>query len=303
MGTLAADISKLESNHQSALRWFEQRTGQVIHWPAPLDDGTFLVNKAKGIHKPAGWRYALSIRQNLKSPYSDGEPEHRADGSWSFKYFQELNDPDMRDRAFTNRGLLSCLMDGVPVAVLRQMTPKPRSTYEILGLARVVDWDAGYFTLEGYVHGKALTAAAVLTDHLFNLGDARERISASMVMRQGGAFFRAMMMDAYEGMCAISSCKTAEVLEAAHIVPYLGKATNRLHNGVLLRADLHLLFDRGLLSLDASSFKVKLNESIRASDYDRFHDTAFRLPRGANPDHVAEMIRIRADLAHRQMRP
>src|ERR1700722_13744752 len=40
------------------------------------------------------------------------------------------------------------------------------------------------------------------------------------------------------------------VLEAAHITPYMGASTNSLLNGLLLRADIHTLFNLGLISID-----------------------------------------------------
>lgn len=66
MAILPSGLSKA---HRAALEWFDERTGQEIGWPEPLD-GLFLLNKAKGIHKPSGWQHALSIRQSLDSPYA-----------------------------------------------------------------------------------------------------------------------------------------------------------------------------------------------------------------------------------------
>jgi putative restriction endonuclease len=60
----------------------------------------FLVNKAKGIHKPAQLNHALSVRQSLGGPYEDAL-QWLPDGTRFFKYAQEGNDPEY----FTNCGL------------------------------------------------------------------------------------------------------------------------------------------------------------------------------------------------------
>ncbi|WP_169719739.1 HNH endonuclease, partial [Novosphingobium acidiphilum] len=58
-------------------------------------------------------------------------------------------------------------------------------------------------------------------------------------------------MKAYDGKCAVTSCAIEPLLEAAHIHPYLGPKTNHVTNGMLLRADIHTLFDLGLLAIAA----------------------------------------------------
>ncbi|WP_336979879.1 HNH endonuclease signature motif containing protein [Altererythrobacter fulvus] len=68
-------------------------------------------------------------------------------------------------------------------------------------------------------------------------------------------------MVAYEGRCAISGCDVREVLEAAHIMPYLGEETNDVRNGLLLRADLHTLFDLGLLKI-GPDYKISAEAHI-----------------------------------------
>jgi putative restriction endonuclease len=79
----------LTEQHRNALERFHTRQGTTVLWPEPLHDGTFLMNKAKGIHKSRGWKYALSVRQSLGGTYADRDPDVAADGSWSYRYYQE----------------------------------------------------------------------------------------------------------------------------------------------------------------------------------------------------------------------
>jgi putative restriction endonuclease len=57
-------------------------------------------------------------------------------------------------------------------------------------------------------------------------------------------------MTVYSGRCAITDCEIDDVLEAAHISPYSGRSSDQVCNGLLLRADVHTLFDCGLLAFD-----------------------------------------------------
>lgn len=144
---LSNALSSLALQHAGALKWFEANVGVRRNWPQPLSDGTLLVCKAKGIYKPKWTGYALSVRRMLRSPYRDGEFEMDARGRWTCYYFQENLDPLQRDSEFTNRGLVRCLRDGVPVGVLRQLREGRPSQYEIMGLAFVEAWKDGAFVL------------------------------------------------------------------------------------------------------------------------------------------------------------
>src|SRR5271166_156399 len=64
----------LSPDHLERLAWFDERAGQVVPWPEPLPDKRHLATRAKGIYKPDGWDYALSIRILPGSRYEDGHP-------------------------------------------------------------------------------------------------------------------------------------------------------------------------------------------------------------------------------------
>ncbi len=105
-------LDTLAPAHQQALAWFQDRAGQQIGWPEPLD-GLFLLNKAKGIHKPSGWAHALSVRQSLGGPYADRDVVTLPGGIWTYDYYREGADPAARDSDFTNRALMQNMGDGV----------------------------------------------------------------------------------------------------------------------------------------------------------------------------------------------
>jgi putative restriction endonuclease len=68
--------------------------------------------------------------------------------------------------------------------------------------------------------------------------------------RLGQRSFQAVVLNAYHRRCAISGTHIPPVLQAAHILPVAAGGEHRLDNGLLLRSDVHTLFDRGYLGVD-----------------------------------------------------
>lgn len=97
--------------------------------------------------------------------------------------------------------------------------------------------------------------------------DARRRTVRTLVQREGQPQFRRALIDEYAGACAISGCTVETLLEAAHIIPYFGPHTNDVSNGLLLRADLHKLFDLHMLRIDPQLRTVHLCDELKASEY------------------------------------
>lgn len=283
MEHLSEVLGHLPAIHQQAIRWFAERAGEYHPWPQPLelDSGpVLLASKAKGIYKPKWSQYALSVRQAIKGQYPDRDPVVRDDGTWSYAYFQENENPEARDKEYTNRGLIACLRDRVPVGVVRQVPGRRRTQYHVLGIALVAGWDAGYFFLEGFSPESTCrgpgpaTEIDVLTKpeapeafNPANVIDGRERIVASIVRRRGQCAFRRKLLDQYNGRCALTGCRVSEVLDAAHITPYRGIETNQLGNGLLLRSDIHVLLDLGLISIHPETRQVVTASSLRGTIY------------------------------------
>lgn len=113
--------------------------------------------------------------------------------------------------------------------------------------------------------------------------DARSRTLALIVQREGQQAFRKLLLDAYGGRCAISGCAVDVLLEAAHIVPFNGAPTNSAANGLLLRADLHKLFDLHLIVIDGKTRQVRCSEQLRESEYWQFDGYRLREPVKGRP--------------------
>lgn len=95
-------------------------------------------------------------------------------------------------------------------------------------------------------------------------------------LRQGQPAFRSALLRAYGERCAVTGSATMEVLEAAHISPYLGSHTNFVTNGLLLRSDIHTLFDLHRLTI-LPDLTVSLHPRLRRGDYQELHGSPFRV--------------------------
>ena len=81
---------------------------------------------------------------------------------------------------------------------------------------------------------------------------------------QGG--FRVEVIEVYQRRCAISGEKVLPVLQASHIKPYARSGPHRVQNGLLLRVDLHILFDQGYLTI-TEDHRVEASRKMR-EDFD-----------------------------------
>ena len=111
-----------------------------------------------------------------------------------------------------------------------------------------------------------------------NFKDAREWISQTIAYRRGQGDFRKELLEAYGGRCAITGCTVVDTLEAAHIYPYRGSETNSVTNGLLLRADVHTLFDLGWITIDPGNMTVLVHEELTSSEYRTFHGKKLHIP-------------------------
>jgi putative restriction endonuclease len=97
---------------------------------------------------------------------------------------------------------------------------------------------------------------AILAGHTH--GDPR-----LVVPRVGQGAFKAVVAEAYGHHCAVTGDKVRPVLQAAHILPVGRGGQHRVDNGVLLRSDMHKLFDDGYIGFD-NKYRLRVSPAIRA---------------------------------------
>ena len=94
--------------------------------------------------------------------------------------------------------------------------------------------------------------------------------------RPGQSKFRSDVLALYEGTCAVTGTSILPVVEAAHIIPYAKSEDNSASNGICLRADLHALFDAGLMTI-TPALTVRMSPTLRDWEYQRFSDQTLAL--------------------------
>lgn len=129
---------------------------------------------------------------------------------------------------------------------------------------------------------------AVSVDRALDISTARETPAGGgatprlVTPRLGQGSFRVMVTDAYDRRCVVTGERTLPALEAAHIKPYAESGGHRLSNGLLLRADIHALFDRGYVTVTPQR-RFEVSPRIREEfengrDYYRLAGAEVRAP-------------------------
>lgn len=108
--------------------------------------------------------------------------------------------------------------------------------------------------------------------------DERTFTVRAIATRQGQPAFRRTLLEVYGGQCAVTGCVQREVLEAAHIDGHKGPQSNHVTNGLLLRADVHTLFDTGLLAVDTARMSVLVSETVYEPEYVQLAGVPLLLP-------------------------
>ena len=122
-------------------------------------------------------------------------------------------------------------------------------------------WQRIYGLIEKYMANRAdepVKDALIISEPespLYGMGILRK-------VRLGQGPFRVLVTDAYLRRCSISGEKTLPVLEAAHIKSYSSSGPHAIKNGLLLRADVHKLFDNGYITV-TTDLKVEVSSKIK----------------------------------------
>ncbi len=104
--------------------------------------------------------------------------------------------------------------------------------------------------------------------------DNDEKESRQLVaikIRGGQSKFRKNILKKYNFKCAVTGCSTTDVLEAAHILHHSESGINHSSNGILLRSDIHVLFDLDKLKINPKSFRIEIDKSLKSSEYFKYN--------------------------------
>lgn len=218
----------------------------------------------------------------------------------AWEVFGDKNgDPDRgrfeaRIRQYRDR-FASAYADHLSCLVLRDTTFLPEVAWAPWG--RDMGWAPNLVTYKGYdlSDGPGVTLRTLVESvhpepvpdfsPSFSLltADRRSREMGELVKREGQGAFKVRLLRAYGGRCAVTGERSVPVLDAAHIQPYLGPASNHVQNGLVLRADLHRLYDAGYVTV-TSDARLAVSSRLRdefenGRDYYAMEGRAILLPR------------------------
>lgn len=267
----------------------------------------------RGIHSPnyAGLpsrgadkrKYALSIHSEGQRYYADKDVVPRPDGTWILDYKAHRTTPGKRLTDQSTQNLMNNLEDGVPVGVM--VKNQADSGYTVLGLAFVEQYNAetDSFVVHGPVNAQTdashefylIKPSELTPEQEEELERLKRQISANKddrvkrylttIARKRQGDFRNALIGAYQGTCPVTHANVPEALQAAHIDPYRGANSQIVNNGMLLRADIHILYDANLLSIEPETHILRLSDRLMDSSYRSLADRPISLPTGADaPD-------------------
>ena len=110
--------------------------------------------------------------------------------------------------------------------------------------------------------------------------DALQREFFKRLVRDRQRQFRNAILQAYDGTCALTSCRLEKCLEATHLDRFAANGNNRVTNGILLRADLHRLMDSGLMKFcwSENGINARIHPSVNEEVYRKLDGKPLTLP-------------------------
>ena len=125
----------------------------------------------------------------------------------------------------------------------------------------------------------------------------RNQVIESIIRRRGHPAFRQQLLAAYEYRCALTNFNALDALEATYIVPYRGKYTHHPSNGLLLRSDLHTLFDLGKIAIETRGMTLTLADDLMESSYRILAGRPLRFPKNEEQRPSTEALDLHRRLA------
>lgn len=175
------------------------------------------------------------------------------------------------------KGTFRPIPELLPVGQVRQACPRYNGQLamqelaldRLQGRARNLLFGVASSSLE---RGGVVLFAADASDEPYvpDGSDERQVIERQLRARRGQRRFRENLLARFDGRCLVTGCKLPDLLEAAHVSPYRGDKENHPSNGLLLRADIHTLFDLELLGIEPVTLRLHVNPRLEGTEYEQF---------------------------------
>jgi hypothetical protein len=227
---------------------------------------------------PSIWQFTYEVKQGDVVVANEGLSSVVGIGIVASGYLppDDRRNPNRREKSHRHVRLVDWLIDE-PVTVGKQLFIRPTvqrlrpEEYDIIIEAyRTADSGVGkalatLFGADGKAerHGPAEDEGEIEPEYETPDSDLRELAWKQIKKRRGQLQFRNVLRQRYGDRCLVTDCNVVAVLEAAHIDPFRVEAHHHPRNGLLLRADIHTLFDLDLLGIEPKEMRVELHPDVR----------------------------------------
>lgn len=247
--------------------------------------------------KPWGGQFGV-LQRGQPLLFKLKKPHNAIAGGGFFEHYTELPISRAWDAFGKKNGAASLNDMRNRIARLRSDAPRPWEDYKVgcILLAEPFFWDDANWCPQprgwspSVQRGKTYDLSATdgkelwreVSDRLLGMrvAEASARklpggyASSTVRRRVGQGIFQSRVMDAYERQCAVTRERALPALDAAHIKPFSLTQENHIQNGILLRSDVHRLFDTGYMTV-TPGYHVEVSEHVRTDFNDG--DNYFKL--------------------------
>ena len=118
-------------------------------------------------------------------------------------------------------------------------------------------------------------------------------VSLAIAKRRGPSTLRQRLLEAYQGRCSMTGCEVEPILEVAFLQPNQPSQNSDPSNGLLLRADIHTLFDLHLIAIDPETLNIIVAPTLRNTTYGSLHQKPLRQATLAGFQPNQELLKLR----------
>lgn len=236
---------------------------------------------------------AIEKKRN-KCPYTDcdqrkirprinKEPKWRCNNGHEFENPKEVFDPAIEFIARYNTDYRE--INNIDISQLIENTLK----YNIqMSIQRIdLSWATQLLALQPTLDFNIKDTDADNDTPDFESEDKRKIVLRQIRQRRGQYNFRNQLLESHP-VCAVTGCVLIDILEAAHIDAYRNDTHNHISNGLLLRSDIHTLFDLDLCAINPITNKINFSKKVLECGYHEFEDAYLDIKHIISPDAISK---------------
>ncbi|HHR0587546.1 TPA: HNH endonuclease [Klebsiella oxytoca] len=200
------------------------------------------------------------------------KPEWRCDNGHEFIEPRVIYEPAIEFVA--NYGESYKEIENVSMDELMHQTPRYNGQMSIqeVNLA----WAMGMLNYHSNMVISIESRAADENTPILSAEDQRKIVERQIKQRRGQQKFRNQLLD-LNPVCAVTECSLVDILEAAHIEAYRNDSHNHISNGLLLRSDIHTLFDLNLCAINPDTKCIHFSQGPLEHGYQQFEGSSINV--------------------------